>query len=392
LKKGVIGLVLNKVPEYSETFFVNKINCLQNEGFDIVIFAAKNRQKVSDDWNVVTPYFLSDNKIARSIALPFVIFFLILKSPLVVKRFIALERSDGYSWKIILENLFINAHILSEKLDWLHFGFATTALRRENVGAAMRVKTAVSFRGYDIAVYPLKHQDCYDLLWKKVDKVHSISNDLFERAYKLGLQKDIASVKITPAIDVNHFAKKNTKTVSNSINILTISRLTWIKGLSYSIYAMYLLKQKGVDFRYTIVGDGDDRGNLFFMIEDLGLKENVFLAGKLNSEKIKSLFSDNEIYLQPSVHEGFCNASLEAQAAGLLCIVTDGGGLKESVVDLHTGWVVPVRNPAAIADAILNVHKLPEQDKQEIIYNARVRVENEFNLETQTKQFVDFYS
>ena len=60
---------------------------------------------------------------------------------------------------------------------------------------------AVSFRGYDINVYPLKHPGCYDEIWSKVDKVHSISDDLYKKALLLGLGRNISYTKITPAID-----------------------------------------------------------------------------------------------------------------------------------------------------------------------------------------------
>ena len=79
-----------------------------------------------------------------------------------------------------------NQHIISEPLDWLHFGFGTLALHRENVAAAMGAKMAVSFRGFDIGIYPLKYPGCYLKLWNKVDKIHVISNDIRELVYKHG--------------------------------------------------------------------------------------------------------------------------------------------------------------------------------------------------------------
>ena len=86
-----------------------------------------------------------------------------------------------------IKNLIINCHILGKSIDWLHFGFATMGVRRENVAQALGAKSAVSLRGFDISLYPYKHMGCYDLLWDKIDKVHTISEDLYQKALHLGL-------------------------------------------------------------------------------------------------------------------------------------------------------------------------------------------------------------
>ena len=46
----------------------------------------------------------------------------------------------------------------------------------------MGIKSSVSFRGYDIGLYPYDNPGCYDLLWEKIDKVHTISDDLYNKA------------------------------------------------------------------------------------------------------------------------------------------------------------------------------------------------------------------
>ena len=96
--------------------------------------------------------------------------------------------------------------------------------------------------------------------------------------------------------------------------------------------------------------------------------------------------------MQYSISEGFCNSVLEAQAMGLLCVVSDGGALPENVFHEKTGWIAPKRNPAALAKTITEVINLPEDLKQQISTNAQQRVANEFNLEKQQKEFVEFYN
>ena len=342
-------------------------------------------------WKVVPPLPLPKNIFLRVVAIFTGMIMVLCNSPRVLLKYVNLERKDGNGWKGIFENIFLNAHILSHKLDWLHFGFSAVALRRENVANAIGAKMAVSFRGYDIAVYPLKHKDCYKLHWSKVDKVHTISNDLLQRAYKLGLPSDTPHMTIPPAIDAGKFDGNECNPLGGELQILTVARLTWIKGLSYALSAMKILKESGVKFHYTIVGDGEERDNLSFIVHQLGLQREVTLLGKIKSEQLPSYFHQSDIYLQPSVHEGFCNAALEAQAAGLLCIVTGAGGLKENVIDKKTGWVVDARNPQAIADAIIDASELPKNEKDLMISFAQKRITDTYTLNTQRRSFNLFY-
>jgi colanic acid/amylovoran biosynthesis glycosyltransferase len=385
-----VGLVLNNTPTYSETFFNNKINSLLKAGFEVKVFSIKSN-KVPANWEVISPYPLPDNNIKRSLLLAPVLLWLFLRAPKAVNRFINLEKTSGNSWKKILENLYINAHILSQKLDWLHFGFATTAIRRENTAAAIGAKMAVSLRGYDIAVYPLKNPGCYKLLWKRIDKVHTISDDLLTLAHHFGLDNNKTAIKITPAIDFKKFHVDG-HNASPRLKILTVARLNWKKGLSYSLHAMKILKDKGIDFQYTIIGDGTEKKSLVFEAYQLGISENVVFAGVVASDKITAYYRENGIYLQPSVQEGFCNSVLEAQAAGLLCIVTDAEGLQENVLDKVTGWVVPKRDPKSMAAAIETVWRMAEIEKNTVINGAQERIRNEFNIEKQTGEFIAFYS
>ena len=390
MRKQTIGLVLNTTPSYSETFFVNKVNSLQKAGFRVVLFARK-KGNVPREWEVRQPYPLPENNLLRLFLLAGVFLKLIVTIPSVVFNFIRLERADGISPRKIMEHLYINAHILPSKLDWLHFGFATTGIMRENVAAAIGSKMAVSIRGYDIAVYPLKHRACYDLLWKKIDRLHTISDDLLEVAYRWGLSKATPVTRITPAIEFGKF-DVGSRVDGGQVNILTVARLNWKKGIRYAIHAMKILTDANVSFTYTIIGEGEDWDNLLFMCHQLGIADKVKFAGKVSSDKIGDYYKQNTIYLQPSVQEGFCNAVLEAQAAGLLCIVSDAEGLPENVLNGATGWVIPKRQPAAIANAILGAISITQNEKEKLVFYARERVKTEFSLEKQTSEFVQFYS
>ena len=135
-------------------------------------------------------------------------FNIIVKSPVTALNFLKLEKMDGKSLRLCLENLYLNSKILDKDLDWLHFCFTTTTFRKENIAQSINAKMGVSLRGYDINIYPKNH-NCYSSLWKKVDKVHSISYSLLKKAEKYGLNSSVKKEVIFPAIDTKNLISKD---------------------------------------------------------------------------------------------------------------------------------------------------------------------------------------
>ncbi len=385
-----VGIVLSNTPGYSETFFNSKIKGLQNSGAEVLLFC----QSKKDDFTLC-PVFESP-KVSRNPFLQagyfFNEFFQLLPHLSAVLRFIQLERKEGTSSVQIFKKIYLNAHLLKAKLDWLHFGFATMALGSETVAKAIGAKMAISFRGFDIAIYPVKHPGCYKTLWKYVDKVHTISNDLLVLAKKHGLPENIPVEKITPAIDVALFQSALQDFNSEEkIVFMTTGRLHWKKGFVQTIEALAILKARGLDFTYKIIGEGTEHERIAFAAYQLGLKENVQFLGKLPHTEVKKQLETASIYLQYSIQEGFCNAVLEAQAMGKLCIVSNAEGLSENVLDGKTGWVVPKYSPKALAEKIQKVIALSAEKKASISQNAQKRVKEKFNIEKQQSEFVNFY-
>lgn len=384
-----IGLVLSSVPGYSETFFYTKINGLTKAGSEVILFA---RGETNPELNCkhIRPYPVFQHPLWRALCVVVILPVVFMRSPRAVVRFWKFEKEDGQRAIDIFRNLYLNAHILTKQVDWLHFGFATTALGRENVARATLAKMAVSFRGYDINVFPLKNPGCYTKLWKRVDQVHSISRYLLQRAYELGLPKNKPSFIITPALST----PPNPKTdfdLHDPVRILTVARLTWIKGLEYGIEAVAKLKAEGLRVQYTLVGDGSEHEKLVARTEALGLKEDVIFAGKLSHHETLLQMRDCDVYIQPSLNEGFCNAVLEAQAVGCLCIASEAGALPENIVHSETGWLVRPQDARALASAIMKTIRMSPAEKMQVSNSALERATTFFTTETHLKYWKEFY-
>ena len=387
-----IGIVLPALPSYSETFFLNLISGLLKEGHDIVLFIQGSNTIKYLSCEIYSAPKLSGNTVTKAFNALVALLKLSIFSPKPSYRFWKLEKASGSSFSKIIKRLIINSHILSQKLDWLHFGYATMGIERERVGKAIGARVAVSFRGYDISIYPLKNPGCYNQLWNNIDKVHTISDDLLQEAYLLGLPQTIETVKIRPAIEVENFVHSRGLFFENkTLRILTVGRLHWKKGLEYTLEALAQLKKQGYSIHYTMVGTGIEYEKLVYAVYQLGLAQEVHFMGKLPHAQIPHLMATHDLYIQYSVQEGFCNAVLEAQAAGMLCVVSDAEGLSENVLHNQTGWLVPKRNSPLLAKQIEAIYHLPHQNLMEITSNAVSRVKSNFNLEKQRSEFLKFY-
>ena len=386
-----IGLVLIKTPSFSEEFLISKIKILQQGGHKVILFANKNNN--FNECEVVEMPKVSNYFFLQIIKMTFAFFTIIIQCPITVINFLRFEKLDGKSFRQRWENLYLGSKILRRNLDWLHFCFTTAALRKENIAKSINAKMGVSLRGYDINIYPLKNQNCYSVLWKKIDKVHSISHSLLEKAKKYGLDRSIKQEVIFPAINTNRFKNKKQRVLFNykkTIEILTVARLHWIKGLEYTIEAMG--KLESVNFNYTIIGSGIEYERLMLVINQLNLKDKVKLVGYVPHKDIVPFYEKADIYVQYSLEEGFCNAVLEAQSMGVLTVVSNALGLKENVVDGKTGWIVPKREPTLLARKIESIISMENKKINLIRLNAIERVKNEFDLSRQKKHLNSFFN
>jgi colanic acid/amylovoran biosynthesis glycosyltransferase len=313
-----------------------------------------------------------------------------------VNRYINLEQKEGTSLKRLVEKIYINASLLKLNADWIHFGFATMALDRETVPKAIGAKLAVSFRGYDIEVFPLKNRDCYQSLWAHVYKVHSISNYLLEKAFDLGLSKSVDSEVIYPAVDFDFIKKIQLSSDTSGVKpkLLTIARLHWIKGIHDLIETAQYLKSKQIDFEWKVIGEGDQKHTerYAYHIYKAGLQKQVLLLGKLSHAETLKELSKTELYVQTSLSEGFCNAILEAQALGKLCLAYDAGALSENIQNNITGFLSSTGRPHLLAQKIIEVEQLSRQQKEQTSQKAIQRVHDHFSLEQQKQEFSTFYN
>lgn len=137
---------------------------------------------------------------------------------------------------------------------------------------------------------------------------------------------------------------------------------------------------------------GEEREGLLPELRDLcatlGIQDRVLFSGFIAD--VSSVLNIMDILVSASHEEGFSNVILEAMAAGKPVVATSVGGNPEAVLDGETGWIVPPNNSQALAAAIIELLRHPEQIAR-YGRNARQRAKKYFSMETMIHQVEQIY-
>jgi len=131
-----------------------------------------------------------------------------------------------------------------------------------------------------------------------------------------------------------------------------VGRLKRYKGLEVVLRAMALLRDRGVEARLVVAGSGDDRGRLEGVARDQGIAARVTFAGYVSEWEKVDLLRRAWATVYPSPKEGWGLTNIEAAACGTPAVASDAPGLRESVVDGETGYLVPHEDAVAWADRL----------------------------------------
>jgi D-inositol-3-phosphate glycosyltransferase len=151
--------------------------------------------------------------------------------------------------------------------------------------------------------------------------------------------------------------------------ILQLGRMVPRKGVDTVIQALSYLKTSNQKIRLLIVGGESDMpdaklcpeiGRLQKIAEELGASSSVTFTGRRNRNVLKYYFSAADIFVTTPWYEPFGITPLESMACGTPVIGSNVGGIKYSVKNGETGYLVPPKDPQALAaklDYLLN-HKM----------------------------------
>ncbi|MBN1224326.1 MAG: glycosyltransferase family 4 protein [Candidatus Aminicenantes bacterium] len=134
-----------------------------------------------------------------------------------------------------------------------------------------------------------------------------------------------------------------------------VAHLADHKGHKYLIEATRVLKQKAPKVKVIIVGAGPLKIELSKQAREIHVEDMVFFLGF--RDDIPQIMASLDLFVLSSYLEGMGSSILEAMASRLPVVATQAGGIPEVVVHEETGLLVPSRDSAALADAIIRIYK-----------------------------------
>jgi colanic acid/amylovoran biosynthesis glycosyltransferase len=233
---------------------------------------------------------------------------------------------------------------------------------------------------------------CYARLFQTADLVTVNSNYTWNQVRSLGcVEAKLRKLPMGFDPGACSFAERRPAPV---IRLISVARLVTIKGHEYCLRAVAEARSH-LPLHYDVVGEGEERGKLETLTQELGLQDVVTFHGAMTGPALNSLLNAAHLFLLCSVdvhgdQEGQGLALVEAQACGLPVIATRHGGLPESMIEGGSGWLVAERDVTAlagrIAEAVDCSNEWPAMGRR-----GRTWVEEHFDVRALNKRLADFY-
>jgi glycosyltransferase involved in cell wall biosynthesis len=246
----------------------------------------------------------------------------------------------------------------------------------------------------NINIIKVIYQKIEKIIFKNSDFCHAVSFHLENHLKQRGAKKTIT---IPNGVSNNKFKPDPNKRITrkelgfDTDNLIVcVSRLVHKNGTHDLIEAAKYLKEEIEDFKIIICGDGSDRKMLEEMINKFSLKDRVFLLGDILHKDLPRYVACADIFIRPSLAEGFGIVFLEAMAAGLAVIGTPVGGIPDFLKDRENGLFCEPGNPKDIAQKI----KLLITDKnlsKYLVESGLKMVNEEYSWEEVVKQIRNLY-
>jgi glycosyltransferase involved in cell wall biosynthesis len=160
---------------------------------------------------------------------------------------------------------------------------------------------------------------------------------------------------------------------------LAVGRLEEAKDYPTLLQAFSQVAVEHPEAQLVIVGQGTLEAELKQMAGRLSLADKVRFLGSRTD--VASLMNAADAFVMSSAWEGMPMVVLEAQASGLPVVATHVGGIPEVVVPGKTGYLVPPRDPDALADAMKKLMALPPEERIKMGLEGREQVVARYSLE-----------
>jgi len=228
---------------------------------------------------------------------------------------------------------------------------------------------------------------CYEAVsrffLKQFDCVYPLSPALHKGLVQHGFEPGRLRLVLN-SVDLQglHF-RINRRKPQDPFEVLFVGRVYRPKGV-FDLVQAFAMARLPASSRLTVVGDGEDTGELAGFIRELGIADRVVLAG--NSSTVPDYLASSHALVLPSHAEGIPRVIMEAFAAGTPVAGTDIPGIRQLVRDRVTGLLSPVGDPARLAHSMEQLCENPDLAER-MAMEARAMIEENYSAARMASDF-----
>jgi len=365
-----IAVLTGEFPALSETFVINHVVSLLDRGHDVTVFAFKSdvaagahevvRARGLDRIVRLLDPFIAASTVGRLSRRAGLLLRDGWREPGLTMRLLD-PRIGGRS--ALNLSLFTYGQAFRRQGDFdvvhCHFGWFGSLGAKLKKAKAFRGKLVVTFHGADVNVQQAMGTPRQrTLMFDVADWFTANTGFTRKQAMALGCPLDRCSIWHM-GVDMGQFEFRDRSAGNDeAIRLFTTGRLIEKKGIEYVIRALPLLKAGGRRVHFHVIGDGPLRSKLESLTRELGVDGQVTFHGRCTSEAVRGHLDRAHLFVLASVtaenndREGQGVALIEAEACGLPVIATRHNGFPEAVLDGGSGFLVPERDPRALAERL----------------------------------------
>lgn len=228
----------------------------------------------------------------------------------------------------------------------------------------------------------------------RYDRVICVSDKTAQLVLKKGVDKEKIKI-ISNGVDIDFFTDDSNASEIRKKGpvILTVAGITPHKGQEYLIESIPYILKKYPNALFILIGDiriSSYYKKITKLINEKNIQKNVKIILNVSQEDLRQYYSLADIYVQPSLEEGFCMSVLEAMASGKPVVGTKTGAIPEVLGESQGGIIIEPGSPKEISEAVLNLLSNKEKRK-EMGIKARNYVADNFSWSKIAEKTMEVY-
>ena len=294
----------------------------------------------------------------------------------------------------------LNYYLKKSNINIIHAHFSIVGWHFRALKKHFNVPFIISFYGYDyesLIHNNLKWKQRYIILFKLASAITCEGSHGAKTLLKLGCP--VEKIHVIPlGVKVNNIKFVKREKVSNKLKLLQIASFREKKGHIFTIraFANALITMPNISL--TLVGTGKLKESIKEEINKLQISSKVIFIDSLLPYQMYELMADNDVFIHPSCYASDLDCEggapivlLDAQATGMPIISTFHCDIPDEVVSESTGILVDEKNVEEISNAIEFFYKMNKLDYNNYSINARLHIENNFNILNNAKKLENLY-